>query len=228
MIPATCVDGFWDDPDSVRDYGLSLDFEPGNIETNFPGERTKSLEIIDRGFFDLSMERLMTCFFDMSNTEVTWEASCFFQKIYTYHDDKNHPMNTGWPHLDSNTHFAAVVYLNKETSFDAGTTILSPKNGYEYLNQCAELTGKDLCLRNDLYHNLDVDVDLYAKTLKKHNNRFDTTLEFKNCYNRMVAYNGRTWHKESNFWVPEEFRLTQIFFINFVNGNSPLKRLGHY
>ena len=70
--------------------------------------------------------------------------------------------------------------------------------------------------------------DLYEKTLHKHNNRFDVTLEFKNRYNRLVAYNGRTWHRESNFCVPEEFRLTQIFFINKIDGNAPLKRLGHY
>ena len=227
MIPATCVDDFWDDPDFIRDYALSLDFEEPSIKVNFPGERTKSLHLIDKKFFDLSMERLMTLFFD-DLSDVTWQADCHFQKIYSYHDERNHLMNTEWPHLDSNTFFAAVVYLNKDTHLDSGTTILHPKSGYEYLNEYSQLTGKDLKMRNDLYHNLDVDQDLYEKTLHKHNNRFDVTLEFKNRYNRLVAYNGRTWHRESNFCVPEEFRLTQIFFINKIDGNAPLKRLGHY
>ena len=37
MIPASCVDNFWDDPDSIRDYALSLDYKSPDENTYFPG-----------------------------------------------------------------------------------------------------------------------------------------------------------------------------------------------
>ena len=47
MIPTSCIDNFYDDPDSIRDFALSLDYHYPNEEEFYPGMRTKCLSEID-------------------------------------------------------------------------------------------------------------------------------------------------------------------------------------
>jgi len=210
MIPTSCIDDFYEDPDLVRDFALSLDYiSSDKSEVNFPGERTPCLSTVDENFYNFSIRRLLSCFFDISSS-TEWKASSHFQKIFPFHENKNHCMNTGWTHCDTGSVFAAVVYLNKNTCYNSGTSILHPNDNFSESNM-------NFQYRNDLYNKVDVDQNLYSKSIQKHNEMFDLTLEVKNRYNRMIAYNGETWHKESCFWVPEEFRLTQVFFITFLN-----------
>jgi|TARA_B100000085_G_scaffold210080_1_gene194079 hypothetical protein len=187
MIPSSCVDNFYENPDSIRDFALSLDYYPPNKDEFFPGERTHCLSLVDKKFYHFSVQKFLSCFFELtSNT--TWKGSTHFQKIYKCNNDKHHLSNVGWVHRDEDQPFktiAAVLYLNKNTNFDSGTKILQMK--------------------------------------KNSNHEFDVTIDFKNCYNRMVAYDGYSWHQISSFWVPEKFRLTQVFFIEFLN-NIPHRK----
>ena len=42
-------------------------------------------------------------------------------------------------------------------------------------------------------------------------------MEVKNAYNRIICYDGNQNHAPSNFWRDdEEFRLTQVFFIDDI------------
>ena len=140
-------------------------------------------------------------------------ANTYFQKIFTYNSDRHHPMNEGWAHRDDDVPFrtlSAVVYFNKNTCLDSGTNILSLKKGYENYT----FSDEDQLIRRSLYHkHKNVDENLYIKTIQKHNSKFDTAIKFENAYNRLIAYDGEMWHKQPSFWVPEEFRLTQVFFI---------------
>ena len=56
MIPASCIENFYDDPDSIRDFALSLDYYPPNRDENFPGVRTNCLSSIDDNFFQFSTQ----------------------------------------------------------------------------------------------------------------------------------------------------------------------------
>ena len=218
MIPASCVDNFYEDPDSVRDFALSLDFGPPRDSENYPGFRTKCLSDIDNDFFEFSAQKFISSFVDLKSIS-GWRGNSFFQKIYTFNSDRHHPMNGGWAHRDEDVPhslLAGVVYLNKNTCLDSGTKILSPKKGYENYT----LSYEDILIRRSLYHkhlleDKHFDQNLYSKTIQKHNSKFDTTIEFKNVYNRLIAYDSAIWHKQPSFWVPEKFRLTQTFFIEF-------------
>ena len=210
MIPISCIDDFCDDPDSIRNFALSLDYQPPDKNTFFPGLRTDCLSSINQDYFNSSVKKLLLHFFDDA-ANISWTGVSYFQKSFSYSEDKNHPMNMGWAHRDDKRSFrtlAAVMYLNKNTCLDSGTSILHPRKNFneKFLN---------IPIRNKFYHNIDVDKDLYTKSILNHNNQFDVTLDIKNRYNRMIAYDGCSWHRESCLWVPEEFRLTQIFFIQF-------------
>ena len=226
MIPVSCFDNFYDDPDSIRDFALSLDFKPPRKQENFPGERTTSLSLIDENFHHFSVEKVVSSFFD-SESIPECRAFTQFQKIPTFNSDRHHPMNRGWAHKDDDVPhslLSAVVYLNKNTCLDSGTKILSLKKGHENY----EFSDEDKAIRRSLYHkhffgDKDVDQNLYSKAIQNHNSKFDTTIEFKNVYNRLIVYDGTLWHNQSSFWVPEEFRLTQVFFIWFSE-NVSLKK----
>ena len=223
MIPASCVDNFYEDPDSVRDFALSLDFGPPRDSENYPGFRTKCLSDIDNDFFEFSAQKFISSFFDLKSIS-GWRGNSFFQKIYTSNSDRHHPMNGGWAHRDEDVPLsllAGVVYLNKNTCLDSGTEILSLKKGHENYKFSHEdgLVKRSLNHKH-LFNNKDVDENLYSKRIQKHNSKFNTTVEFKNVYNRVVAYDGSYWHKQPSFWVPEEFRLTQVMFIEFDRKKS--------
>ena len=226
MIPASCIENFYDDPDSIRDFALSLDYYPPNRDENFPGVRTNCLSSIDDNFFQFSTQRFLSCFFDLT-PDTTWKGTTTFHKIHTYNQDKFHPMNIGWIHRDEKQPYvtiAGVLYLNKHTNLDSGTKIFHLKKKFkdhrftkrEYLMQ-RRLNNRDLCL------NKCIDPDLYINEIENHNNKFDLSIEYKNFYNRMIAYDGNLWHQISSFWVPEKFRLTQVFFIELLN-NIPHRK----
>ena len=59
MIPASCVDNFWDDPDSIRDYALSLDYKSPDENTYFPGLRTDCLSTVDNNYYESSVKKLL-------------------------------------------------------------------------------------------------------------------------------------------------------------------------
>ena len=224
MIPTSCIDNFYSDPDSIRDFALSLDYHYPNEKEFYPGMRTKCLSEIDKNFHEFAVKKFLSCFFELPLNTPHYTNSCF-QKIYPY--NSNHPStNEGWAHVDNDKPFktlAAVVYLNKKTCLDSGTMILSPKIGYENYS----ISYDDGMLSRKLYNKKlsdeNINFDSYSKSIQNHNGKFNTTVEFKNVYNRLVAYDGSNWHKQPSFLVPEEYRLTQVFFIDFLE-KIPLKK----
>lgn len=212
-VPITCVDNFYSDPDKIRNWALGLDFEPAKKRFNFPGERTAHLFDVDKGFFDQFCEKLFSLFFDYT-TPVNWVCETYFQKIYPYHKDYNSPLNSGWAHVDDNYAFAGVIYLNQNPNLDSGTTLLTPNS------QFTSMQDLDFSYRNRFYHNEKIAEEEYSRKIQEHNKKFDVSVDIKNKYNRLICYDHDTWHKESNFFMDEGFRLTQVFFVKEVTANS--------
>ncbi len=212
-VPITCIDNFYSDPDKVRDWALTLDYNFPPEGVNYPGKRTKHLYDIDKTFFDQFCDKLFSIFYDF-NTEVNWICETTFQKIYPYHEDENSFLNTGWSHVDAASVFAGVIYLNKNSRPNSGTTILTPNDKFESEDAL------DFSYRNKLYHNEKICLEEYSKKIKEHNEKFDVSVDIKNKYNRLICYDNSTWHKESNFCSNEDFRLTQVFFVTALGANS--------
>lgn len=222
-FPALCIDNFYDNPDQVKEFALSLEYK--KQLGNYPGLRTDPLYDIDYNFFSLSISKLFSIFFNYENENIFWNVTSYFQKIYPYSEDRNSLLNSGWYHKDANDSVAAgVIYLNPDSNLDAGTTIGKFKLNYNE----SDISSEIFEWRNKLYANEEIDLVKYQQKIIEHNSMFDKTLEFKNVYNRLVFYDSSYWHKESNFFADEyEPRLTQIFFINKVQsscGMMPIER----
>jgi hypothetical protein len=205
-FPTICVDNFFDDPQAVRDLAFSLDFSEGGKK--YPGKRTKLLHEVAPEYFNYFCRRLMGVFYDFRKFDnISWNIFTGFQLTTPYKND-DCVIDKGWIHRDDNTFFAGVIYLTPEANLDTGTSIFDPK-----------IIGQDPINRDKkekLFATNVADQEI-KQALEENNNKFIKTIEFKNVYNRMIAFGGEKFHGADSFSNDNtEQRLTQVFFVNNV------------
>lgn len=225
-FPILCVDNFYKNPDNVREFALSLDFSQ-SPEGNYPGYRTSALHKIDSTFVHIFCEKVFSLLYE--NFPKNWEMHTFFQKIYPYTEDSDSIINSGWTHIDIQNDFAGVIYLNKNADGKCGTSLYKPTEAFDFNS-----VNSNFNIRNRLYNNnklSDIDIDEYRMVKTQHESMFEKTVDISNKFNRLILYDGKNWHKESNFHTSseEDFRLTQVFFIkNLEAFNTPLLRCNSF
>lgn len=204
MIPTTIIDNFFESPELIRDYALSLDFSKGI--GNYPGIRTDGLNNINEKLFHLILNKVYSIFFGINdNIKITGKAS--FQLINDYFEN-------GWFHQDSDdSHIAGVVYLNPQ----------APLNGGTIIGQSIKKFNVDDCkARNDFYDNKEINLDQYRKIRDNFNDCFEDTLIVNNVFNRALIYDSKKFHRENKFFgkTKEDSRLTLVFFMKFITEDS--------
>ena len=227
MFPVTCLDNFYNDPNGIRNFALSLNYEktPGH----YPGYRTDNLQDIHEHFHILSVNKLLSLFFQIDPSEVMdfkWQATNFFQKIYPYHKDVNNILNVGDIHQDQpSLKLAAVIYLNPNPSIDSGTSF------YQCKEDCKEYYPDDNHSKIKSFCYRDSECEEYSEELRTHNLNYEKTIEVKNLYNRLIAYPPQLFHAQTNYcMINEDFRLTQVFFIDLIETSlsNPISRSNMY
>lgn len=216
LFPATCFDNFYKNPKEIRDWALSLPFDdPDNILGVYPGVRTKMLHTIDQMFFDSFCKKLLSIFFDLHNTEISWNVQTHFQLITPFTDSD---LNHGWAHTDDGSVFGGVIYLDEENDEEAGTSVgeidLSTISEDEYNNlQNIRTTVYKGNPKKEEFTN-------FKKQLLYNNKLYNPTIEFKNKFNRLICFDGTQPHK-ANFGNKKTARLTQVFFVSSMDTDSP-------
>lgn len=200
-FPTLCVDNFYDDPNSVREFALQQEYIE-DINGQWPGKRSKQLHEIDRNFFNDTCFKFFSSRFDLTKNIMNWQVSCGFQIIEPLHIDKNSPKNIGWIHRDDDFIFSGIVFLNSEIDSDCGTSIFELTDD---VNICRDNTKVD-------FYKYKIDKN-YDETLLKHNACFKETIRFQNLYNRMISFDANIWHGANNFYSSNEPRLTLVFFV---------------
>jgi hypothetical protein len=198
-FPTICVDNFFNDPEEVRKFALSLDYAP-QPQGVWPGKRTECLSEISPYFYKIFFQKFFSLSY--SKTEnLDGRMNLFFALMPP--ETVNH-IDTGWIHRDS-AHYAGLVYLNKNIPLNCGTSIFRKKN-YFYDD---DKTG-DIKSRLYLGSTSDEDID----GLKNHNSNYEETIKFGNIYNRLIAFDAKQFHGIDTFSKDEnEPRLTILFFI---------------
>ena len=215
-FPIVCFDNFYENPDYIRKYALSLDYS--QVGGTYPGLRSQCISTINSEFFQKSVIKVLSMYDEFNEPNITWSASSFFQKIWKFSNDPNDILNSGWIHQDDDTVLAAVFYLDTNTTLDSGKSI------YQLIDKPIEETDHLLKVRSDVlgsFESSSIDsIKDYKKYLIENNKSFNKTLEVKNCYNRLIAYDGDQFHSQSSFYSEnEDFRLTQVFFIQMLNSS---------
>jgi hypothetical protein len=215
-FPALCVDDFYQNPDEIRKFALSQNFE-SDPEGRWPGKRTKELHELDMNLFHGFCKRLFSIYFDL-NSPITWHVATQFQLIEPMSDDPNSKKNSGWIHCDGTTVFSGIIYLTPNIDKTLGTSIYKLKDGCE-VDQESHINAKVKFYRD----NIDED---YDNVISKHNNMFEETVTFSNVYNRLISFDGNTPHGVKSYYGKGDARLTQTFFVEKVSASidMPLHR----
>tara|TARA_B100000700_G_scaffold170147_1_gene187904 strand:+ start:195 stop:881 length:687 start_codon:yes stop_codon:yes gene_type:complete len=209
-FPTVCYDGFYKDPDSVVDFALSLDYY--SDVGRYPGCRTKCLSTIDNEFARTSLHKFLSMYDDFDEPDIVIDGETSFHKTWRFSKHQDSLANDGWIHKDGAL-VAAVVYLSKDPDPNSGTSIFKRRLGEE-LPPIPEVSYEVLGDKKAVDVN---SIKEYERTLIENNKSYNVQMEVKNAYNRIICYDGNQNHAPSNFWRDdEEFRLTQVFFIDDI------------
>lgn len=209
IIPTTIVDGFFSDPDAVRDFALKQDYvlDPNH---HYPGKRSKLLHELNPDLFHYIHNRFFSLFYPNASTPYSYVATTMFQMIDSKYKE-------GWIHCDSQM-ITLLIYLNKDPNREGGTTIYSQKD-----------EGK-ITINDDKKQALfkgTIDENEGAKYRTENNNRFVEEIVVKNRYNRLLAFDSHLPHG-ANEYTNDETRLTLISFITKLDvKNYPIHSM-HY
>ncbi len=218
-FPSLCFDQFYKDPDSVREYALSLDGYT-NMYGAHPGLRCRMLYDYDKQFYRSTVDKFLSLYM---LSGVSCNCSTYFQKIHRFSSDPNDPVNQGWVHHDGVVNIAGVIYLDPEPVSDNGTSFYNPKgNNFRFNNvlegdppEYERIMGSSANTSGDTNYCKIDDINWYRENIVKNNEQFELKMEVKNCYNRCIAYSGQQLHGQSNYWMPndDDFRLAQVYFV---------------
>ena len=138
---------------------------------------------------------------------------CHFQKIVPFCDDKYGKKNRGWIHQDHDCWFGGIVYLSKDPEPDTGTSIYNAKDGYDFQ------FSNTIQMKEKLYRSEPVDDDQYDIEFDAMNDQYEETVRVNNVYNRLLLFNGNTYHGVQTFGSSP--RLTLNFFGMDQTGKMP-------
>jgi len=198
FIPTTVVDDFFDNPDYIRDYALSLEYTR-DPEYMWPGKRTSQLCDLDPNLFEFVINRALSVYHKPGLDYTEWQAKCYFQLV-----DKSY--GNGWIHVDDAL-ITGIVYLNKDCNPNAGTTIYERKTGDSLLNSD----------KKQQFFKGEIDLETEKSYRKENNDQFEESVTIKNKFNRLVMFDSALYHGANDFADNSNQqngdRLTLVFFV---------------
>ena len=200
-IPLTVLDNFFDNPNSIVNWGLSLDYQQ-DTKHIYPGKRTEDLKFVHFPFYKHVCDKVLSLFFE---NKVEYDVALKFQSIEKY-------QGRGWIHQDP-TIFTFLIYLHKETpEIDCGTTLwslnpnlVSPINSKEDINLLPSITE----------HHKNKKITPEDQSLQYKN--FKKEISIPDKFNRFVAFSSEHFHSANNFDNNSSPRLTLIGFVENLN-----------
>ena len=200
---ALCIEDFFETPDEVREYALSLDYYKSS-DGAWPGTRTHPLSEVYPEYYDYFCQKIYALLpeFDSPN----YYMDLRFQLVETFENNKRSYKNRGFIHEDQ-CPYAGLVYLTPNIEKDCGTSlfeITKPERFIEYSNRERIAKGKYYCAGID---------ENYDECNINNDYCFEETVRFNNVYNRMIGYDGNLYHRANSFYSTVGARLTQVFFI---------------
>jgi hypothetical protein len=213
-FPTTIVDNFYKEPDKIREFALKQDFldSPGN----YPGKRTKFLHELNIHLFTGFCSKLFSFFYP--SNDIKWIVHTSFWKVSTLDPNPLSPKNIGWIHEDGCL-AAGVVYLTPGFNNKLGTTV------YKQIKEKELIDGKSM----HKFYSSNID-DNFDDNITKSNSSFEETTKISNQYNRLICFDGTVPHSPSHYYMGNETRLVQVFFVRDIESStsSPLQRIKDY
>lgn len=210
-FPITIVDDFYENPGLVRNFALSLEYYES--DGRWPGLRSDLISKLNPTLFETFNSKIFSLFYDFDTSKLEWEVNTIFQKIKSFSNVKDNIKNNGWIHKDECL-LSGVIYLNPNPQPNSGTSIYSLREGH--VDDCPQIT------KNLHYSNSSEFDELEYKKEKTYNNgKFIETIKIENVYNRMILFERGIFHGVPSYYCESnEPRLTQVFFVEYLNASS--------
>ena len=194
--PTIIVDDFFETPNQIREWGLSMEFYKGD-RGNWPGYRTNLLHMVDEEFHSLLCRKII------KHTSYNYFAQ--FDTSFHLCDES---WESGWIHADPlEFNVVGLIYLNPEVpkGIHCGTTIYDPPDNYK---PDPEVFVGDVNEEDPAKRQKDARI--------KHNSHFTSSQIIENRYNRCIIFDARQWHSAGDFFGhpdnKKDQRLTIVFF----------------
>ena len=211
-IPTTILDNFFDNPDAVRNWALSLEYNPDSLG-KWPGKRSKDLRTIHPVFSEMVCRKVLSLFFE-NITNLQFNINLAFQLIENYQGE-------GWIHQDPDI-FTFIIYLHyPNPKINCGTSLWSlNSNLVSPINNVAE--AENLAEKNYLHHKNKKSNKEYHNSFT---NNFTNEISIPDKYNRFIAFSSELFHSANNLSPISSPRLTLIGFVSNLNtSNLPITR----
>jgi hypothetical protein len=216
-FPITVVDDFFEYPDAVREFALQQEYLP-DPDNKWPGKRSKPLHELNPALFSNTVNKVLSLFFNLNKTKISWNTSVCFQKISNKYQE-------GWVHTDENI-CTGIIYLSKSEN-KCGTTIYRP---IDPINTNLKNLDKKL----EGFSNTDLIANVRDFRLEN-NKQFRPTVTIQEEYNRLVLFDGHLLHSANEFYGDEDdsARLTLVFFVKQIHIHEedavfPVPRMRNY
>jgi hypothetical protein len=198
FFPTIIVDGFFQEPDQVRELALSLTFHK-DTENKWPGQRTTLLHEVAPVLFNLTMRKITGLISD-TTTNYNYTSQMMFQTV-----DKSY--ERGWVHNDGDISLlTAIVYLTPGITSGSGTSLYVKNNTVQY---------------NDLTFNKEKEESFFTQQSNtnfrdKHNSQYTEVVNIKGLYNRLFLFESANYHAAQEFFgdSQDQSRLTLVSFIH--------------
>lgn len=216
LYPVTVVDNFYENPDEIRKFALAQEYkfchEKPDIKHVYPGSRTKDLFDLDTKLHEKICKKLVSVFHNSEHDYMRWGISTSFQSV-------TEEFGEGVIHTDTNTVFAAVLYLTPNAPLNSGTSLFKRNHSFDQEKYTRALEENDEKFKagkqvmSTDYHSM-----------------FDEIVRVNNVYNTLILYEGDMHHAANKFFgnTFETSRLSQVFFINRIDAQKansfPLNR----
>lgn len=196
--PTTVIDDFLPNPDEVVRFMNRCAFEENHPA--YPGKRSRHLHILDQKLHNHLDYKICSLFKIERSPNL---VSCYFFQRIEPEFDKYDERNMGMVHADSPCDMGGVIYLDRDPDPDAGTSTYTTKN-------FAHMTPEANQLWWDLHAGKDIDVEKFKKEYHNYTDQFVETVTVKNRYNRLILFDGTTYHRCPNHG--DRTRHTLVFF----------------
>jgi len=188
------IDNFYENPDKIREYALSLNYQPPENH-GAVGYRCESGRKIQEGTKEL-FEKLLHATIPGGNKKGSWDYStngcfqwCNAKTPIVYHSDEQQ--------------YAAIVYLTPNAPPNTGTSFFRHKK--------YKLRNSEVFSKSDWYQS-----DLNYKEPHLDKTQWETFDSIGNVYNRLVIFNAQYIHGVTEYFGEDinNSRLFQLFFFN--------------
>lgn len=208
LYPITVIENFLENPDSVRTFALSQKYQYRHqlkdAQYVFPGGRTKEISLINKPYYENISRKIISLFHNEENDKMRWLISTNFQSVAEEY-------GRGVIHTDSNTVFAAVLYLSPDAPLNAGTSLFRPNQSFDeekyqwFLKENDKRFAEGKIVMDTSYHNM-----------------FDEIVRINNVYNTLILYEGRHYHAANDFFgkTLKDARLAQVFFVSKIDAQK--------